>query len=268
MFTLLLSACGGGGDNGDTDSADVNILSNPTYTYDTGRFTVTETININSTGSIDLKDYLFPSQEGRSVLNYRDIYFFGGVEDFQNREDLPELFQINGDNITKNGMFEHTDYAIQSDRIRLKYFGEFTEPLRDSALGRLYEVGDEVYSAKKLETEITLDSNGNPTLKINKSCRISKAFSSLTYRGFSYTGDIIEFACSEVTSRTTTNSLGGEFISTFKRYETTYYKKDVGKVAMIEDNCNPNNDFVPSIINSSDCPDNRNTQSTYSFLVQ
>lgn len=265
ILSLFLSACGG---SGETDSTEIIPIGSPTYTYPIleGSRTVTETININSSGSIDLKDYLFPL-EGVSILNYKAIIFSDGI--IFSQEDTPEYFMINGDDIRISKYVFITDYAIQSDRIRLKLFDDFhLTPLRDSALGRFYEVGDLVYTAVTLENDLLLDSNGNPTFKVDKRCRISKALSSLSAQGYSYTGDIIEFACRQDSLRTTTNSLGGEFTNTSSRYEYTYYKKGVGKIVMSTDNCNPNNDFAPSAINSPNCPDNLSTYSEYEFLVE
>jgi len=272
VLSLFLSACGGS-DSGDTeiDSTEVIVSSNPTYTYDRNGYdgdTVIETININSSGSIDLKDYLFPPQS--TQLNYRFIKKIPIVQ-VEYEEDVSEDITFNNDIVTLTRFIKVTTYAIQDDRIRIIRSDTDTfEVERNSALGRYYNVGDLVYSATESHPESSYSSNGvdvsSSSFDSNESCRISNSLSSFTKRDFSYTGDIIELACNLTGSRTVTNSLTGTEVQFINEYRYTYYKKGVGEIATIEDKCLPQNPFLDSYGTIS--PGCTVNAYTYTFLLE
>ncbi len=223
-------------------------VENVTYTYESEGGTVIETPFINSVGSLDAKDYILPAQS--TQLNYRTFSKSAFAPDLPEFEDTEsEIYTVNGNDIRLEEEYGRTDFTIESDRIRIIDYetddNDELQQTRDGAIGRLYNVGDQVY-----KTEVSGESSNTfngvtstYTSNFNFSCSIADKLSSFSQNVFSYSGEIIKLKCDMVGSisvASTGGSSGPETNTTqINQTQYIYSKKGVGEIATIDENCVP-----------------------------
>ena len=225
-------------------------VENTTYTYtDEDGFTVIETPIINSTGAYDLSEYL-PSQSAQ--LEYRNYYLSSSGTSEDVSTETANITVVGNKITEKDDDNDKTEFIIESDKIQISSFyenenGEIEET-RDAVLGRLYDVGEQIYLRETVGS--SEDTVGSTTIisetDFEERCSLDDAPSSYTKKGISYSGDIIKLKCefSGTVKITVTGSPETTYVS--NKTEYIYLKKNVGEIASISDSCVPEGEFLPN----------------------
>lgn len=243
-----------------------------TYTYTTDQGNVVETVHINSVGSIDLKDYVFPPQSG--ILNYRTFstsaFSLGQPEQVGSES---ATVTVDGNNILLNDEDgDRTDFTIESDRIAITNYEteEGTEQIiRNGAVGRLYNVGDTMYEMQTSGENVYTygDITSTVVVDINYGCSVVEKLNSFSQKGFSYSGEIIRVKCDmegSISSSTVGGSNGTETSAVpINATQYTYFEKGVGEIASIDEDCIPAGSAFAD--NTPGCTVN---QYDYRFLIE
>ena len=168
-----------------------------------------------------------------------------------------------------------TDSTVNIEEKRLTNIDVSDEGNINISYHRNVDMGDTLYTRDINSTQVlTVGSQevGTQEKLGTDSCKLEEALNGFTQASNTYTGDILKIKCSQETMITT--KIKDEFIGTVSYVNGTedsvdiyysYYKKDIGLITSINDNCIPTGVVFPDD-NNVDCSDGNKSYSYIYYL--
>lgn len=229
-------------EDGDGTPDDSSEPTQFTYTNIEG-FNIVENAYINNTGTIDLREYVFPSESVNKQFRTIRKNFFTD-EEYEKLEG--EIITVNINDITIKTQLnteEREEYKINDKNITFVDYvkdvnGQIVKE-RDVTIGRLYDVGSTLY-----EYTVTGESKDDSIIyspDITATCTLDEKLTGFNHphpRAISHSGDIIRIKC-EIKGTSTVTEISSGDKKTFSMNDVNYeyMQKGVGLIAEIDDNC-------------------------------